>query len=76
MPRKVFTDEELDALPIQSAIARKFIAVTDPETGETHMEPQPMKYMVSTAEPFMWIDADGQAWMLGLNEDGYFKHRG
>ena len=70
---KKFTDDELKALPIRPAITNNVVAVTDPVTGHTTMERQPRRYFVSTTDPFIFTDSDG-TWMIGLDEDGYFKH--
>ena len=70
------TDEELAALPERSAIGDHFDVMTDPVTGFTERVRRPRQYFVMPGTaPFMFRDHAGEVWQVGLDEDGYFKHK-
>lgn len=63
------TPEELAALPEQG-LSGSFRVVTNPQTGESFMQREPVRFLVNRSDVYAYRDASGTYWTVGEDVDG------
>ena len=68
---KVFTDAELDTLPIAP---NRYETLTDAVTGHAYQVRLPEQFLVNDTDFLFFTDANGDSWTVGRTQEGqYFK---